>query len=124
MLSVGSRFAPIDRAGRVSHRVAVKRYVLAVALHSQLLQVRWKSLQILLVRQYRDGLRAEEAGVPYAQQANQDRQIAIKRRAAEMFVETVEAVQHRAKMIGADGQHGGKADRRIHGIASADPIPK
>src|SRR5262245_37426090 len=36
----------------------------------------------------------------------------------------MEAVQHGAKVIRPDRNHGRKADRRVHRIASADPIPE
>ena len=36
----------------------------------------------------------------------------------------MEAAEHRAEIIRADGQHRGKADRGIHRIAPADPIPE
>ena len=32
--------------------------------------------------------------------------------------------KHRAKVLRADGQHRGEADRRVHGIAPADPVPE
>src|SRR5262249_3163828 len=69
MLAVGSRLSPIDRARGVSRRRSVERDVLAVAFHRQLLQVRREPLQVLLVRQNRDGLGAEEIRVPNRQQA-------------------------------------------------------
>ena len=100
------------------------RDVLAVALHGQLLQVGRESLQVLLVRQHRDRLGAEEIVVPDAQQAHEHRQVALERRGAEMLVHLVEAVEHGAEILRADGQHGRKADRRIHGVASAHPIPE
>ncbi len=124
VLAVGSRLAPIDGAGRVSDFRAVERDVFAVALHRQLLQIGWKSLQILLVGQHGDGLRAEEIVVPDAEQAHEHRQVALERRGAEMLVHLVEAVQHGSEIIRADGQHRRKADRRIHRVAPADPIPE
>ena len=48
----------------------------------------------------------------------------LEGRGAEMLVHLVEAVQHGAEIIRADGQHGRKADGRIHGVAAADPIPE
>ena len=66
VLAVGARFAPIDGAGIVVHRRPLQRHVLAVALHRQLLQVGREPLQVLLVGQHRDGLRAEEVVVPDA----------------------------------------------------------
>ena len=44
--------------------------MLAVALHGELLQVGGEALEVLLVGQHRDGLRAEEVVVPERQQAH------------------------------------------------------
>ena len=41
-----------------------------------------------------------------------------------MLVHFVKAVQHGAEIIRADGQHRRQADRRIHRVATADPIPE
>src|SRR2546429_3476380 len=48
---------------------------LSVALHRQLLQISRKPLEVLLVRQHRNRLRAEEIGVPDAQKAHEHRQV-------------------------------------------------
>ena len=96
----------------------------AVALHRQLLQIGRESLQVLLVRQHRDGLGAEEIVVPDGQQAHEHRQVALERRGAEVLVHLVEAVQHGAEIVRADGQHRRETDRRIHRVAPADPIPE
>src|SRR5215813_11263109 len=50
VLSVGSGLAPIDRASLIFDRGALESYVLAVALHRQLLQIRREPFQVLLVR--------------------------------------------------------------------------
>ena len=98
--------------------------MLAVTLHGELLEIGGKALQILLVGQHGDGLGAEEVVVPDAKQTHQHRQIALERRGAEMLVHLMEAAQHGAEIVRADGQHRRKADGRIHGIAAADPIPE
>ena len=41
-----------------------------------------------------------------------------------MLVHLVEAVEHRAEVLRSDGQHRREADRRVHGIAPADPVPE
>src|SRR5215471_10904551 len=105
MLTVGSRLAPIDGPGIVVEFFTIESYMFAVALHRQLLQVGRKSLQILLVRQHRDGLSAEEIVVPDGQEAHEHRQIALKRSGAEMFVHLMEAIQHGAEVIRADCNH-------------------
>ena len=98
--------------------------MLAVALHGQLLEIGGESFQVLLVRQYGDRLGAEEIVVPDAQKPHQHRQVALERGGAEVLVHLVKAVEHGAELVRADGQHGGKANRRIHGIAPAHPIPE
>src|SRR6266852_6271753 len=91
MLAIRSRLAPIHGTSRVTDLGAIERDVLAVALHRQLLQVSWKSLQILLVRQYSDGLRAEEIVVPDCEKSHEHRQIARKRGGAEVLIHLVES---------------------------------
>src|SRR5262249_35133758 len=124
MLAVGAWLAPINRSGVVVHRDAVPGHVLAVALHGELLEIRREALEILLIRQHSDGLGAEEIIVPDGEQTHQYRQVALERRGAEMFVDLVEAIQHRAEIAGTDGDHSRETDRRIHRVAPADPIPK
>src|SRR5258705_13556997 len=80
MLAVGSRFAPINGTRIVAGFVPVESNVLAVALHRQLLQISRESLQVLLVGQHRDGLRAEEIVGPKGQEAHAHRQVALKGR--------------------------------------------
>ena len=124
VLAVGARFAPVNRTGLVINFLSVERDVFAVALHRQLLQVGRESFQILLVRQNRDGVRAEKIGVPNRQETHQHRQIFFERRGAEMFVHLVKSLEHCAEVFRPDGEHGRKADGRIHGVTSADPVPK
>src|SRR2546425_1611326 len=83
MLTIGARLAPVDGAGIVADSLAVQGDVFAVALHSQLLQIGGESLQVLLVRQHRDGLGAEEVGIPHRQQAHEHRQVARERSSAK-----------------------------------------
>src|ERR1700722_2460361 len=78
MLTVGSRLAPINRPGRIGHLLPLERDMLSVALHSQLLQICGKALQVLLVRQYGNSLRAEEVVVPDGKKTHQHRQVAIE----------------------------------------------
>ena len=124
VLAVGARLAPVDRAGIVGDFVAIERDVFAVALHRQLLQIGREALQVLLVGQHRNGLGAEEVVVPDRQEPHEHRQVALEGRGAEVLVHLVEAVQHGAEIIRADGQHRREADGRIHGVAPANPIPE
>src|SRR3954449_3555271 len=64
MLAVGAGLAPIDRPGVAPDRRAREGDALAVALHRQLLQMGGKALQVLLVGEDPDRLRAEEVVVP------------------------------------------------------------
>ena len=43
---------------------------------------------------------------------------------AEVLVHLVESVQHGAEVVRPDGDHGGEADRRGHGVAAANPVPE
>ena len=70
VLPVRAGLAPVDRAGLVVDSGPVERDALAVRLHRQLLQVGREALQVLVVRQHGDGLRAEEVAVPDAEQAH------------------------------------------------------
>src|SRR4030095_16855716 len=99
MLSVGSRLSPVDRPGRVIDFAPCQRDVLAVALHRQLLEIRWEALQVLLVRQDGDRLGAEEVRVPNRQQTEEHREIALERRTAEMLVHLMKAVEQRAEIL-------------------------
>src|SRR6516164_7874548 len=90
MLPVSAWLAPIHRSSRIRHRRAVEGDVLAVALHRQLLQVRWKAFQVLLVRQDGDRFRTEEIGIPDAEQPHEHRQVAVEWRGPEMLVHLVE----------------------------------
>ena len=58
------------------------------------------------------------------EQAEQHGQILLERRGAEVLVHLVEAGEHGAEVVGADGEHGGEADGRIHRVAAADPVPE
>ena len=75
VLAVGAGLAPDDRRRScTSTGVAVAIDALAVALHVELLQIGRQPLQVLVVRQHRVRLGAEEVGVPDAEQAEHDRQ--------------------------------------------------
>jgi len=76
MLAVGSWLPPIDRARLRLYGRPIERYVFAVALHRQLLEIGRETLQVRLVGQHRDGLRAEEVVVPDAKKAHEYRQVA------------------------------------------------
>src|SRR6516165_3843644 len=68
MLAVGAGLTPINGAGVIYDAVAVDGDVFAVTLHRQLLEICGKPLQVLLVREYANGLGAEKVVVPDGQQ--------------------------------------------------------
>src|SRR5215469_5198502 len=95
VLSVGTRFAPVDRTGVGGHLLSIESHVLAVALHGQLLEIRGKPLQILLVRKDSNRLGSEEVVVPNREKAHQYRQVLFEGSCAEVLVHLTETVEHR-----------------------------
>src|ERR1700730_12815029 len=67
VLSICTRFTPIDWPGQIVYFGPIECNVLAVTLHRQLLQIGRKTFEVLLVRQNRDRLCTEEISVPYRQ---------------------------------------------------------
>ncbi len=67
MLAVGSRLTPVNRAGIAGDFRSIKGDMLAIALHCQLLEISWESLQVLLVRKDGYGRRAEKVVIPNRQ---------------------------------------------------------
>src|SRR5208337_312232 len=124
MLTVGSRLAPVDGSGLIVYFSSLERDVLAITLHRQLLKIGREPLEILFVRKHSNCLRAKEIVVPDGQEPHQDWQVAIEWCAAEVLVHLVKSVQHGAEIVEADGQHRREADRRIHRIAPANPVPE
>ena len=124
VLAVGAGLAPVDRTGLIVHVLAGHRDMLAVRLHRELLQIGRKPLQVLFIRQDRHRLGVEEVRIPDRQQAQQHRQVLLERRRLEVHVHRVEAGQQLIEVIRADRDHRRKPDRRIHRVASADPVPK
>ncbi|VTR70981.1 conserved hypothetical protein [Desulfosarcina cetonica] len=124
MLAVGAGFAPIDRGGLVADAFAVQGDALAIAFHGQLLEVGRKAVEILVVGQHRHRGRLQEIGVPDGQKPHEYGQVFGKGRPAEMHVHLMKAGQHLPEALGPDGQHGGQADGRVHGVAPAHPVPE
>jgi hypothetical protein len=124
VLAIGLRLSPVDGAGVGLDLRAIERDVLAVALHRQLLQIGREALEVLIVWKDCDRLGAEEVVVPDAQQAHDHWKIVFEWRGAEVPVHLMEAVEHGAEILRADREHRREADRRIHRITPADPIPK
>src|ERR1700716_581495 len=124
VLSIRTRFTPIDRPGRIVYFGPIERNMLAVTLHRQLLQIGRKTFEVLLVRQNRDCLCTEEISVPHRQKAQENRQVALERRGAEVLIHLVKAVEHRLEIFRAEGEYRREANRRVHGITSSNPVPK
>jgi len=64
VLAVGAGLTPVDGTRIGAHRLPVESHLLAVTLHRELLEVGGEALEVLLVGQHRDRLRAEEVVVP------------------------------------------------------------
>src|SRR6516165_219611 len=124
MLAVGAGLTPIDWPGVAGDAVAVERHMLAVTLHRQLLEIGGEALEILLVREYADGLGAKEVVVPNRQQAHQHREIALEWCGTKMLVDLVKTTEHRAEVFRAHRDQRRETDRRIHRVATPDPIPE
>src|ERR1700739_1509770 len=92
VLTVGARLAPKDRARGIVNISSIDRDVLSVALHGQLLQVGWESLEVLIVRQHRNRLSAKKIVVPDAEKPCENRKILLEGRGAEMLIHLVKAV--------------------------------
>src|SRR5215831_6122135 len=97
MLAIGYRLAPVDEAGITRDFASIKCDVFAVALHGQLLEVGWESLQVLLVGKDCYSGCTEEVVIPNSQQPHENGQVALERSRTEMLVHLMKAFQHRAK---------------------------
>ncbi len=124
VLAVGAGLAPVDRSRVEGDMGAIEADRLAVALHGELLEVGGEALEVLLVGQYRDALCAEEVVVPDGKETHEHGQVLLKRRGTEMLVHGMEAGEEVGEVLRSDGDHGRETDRRIHRVASADPIPE
>src|SRR5215510_1098838 len=124
VLAIGARLTPVDGASLVVDRAAIECDVFAIALHGKLLQIRREALQVLLIWQDRYGLGAEEVVVPYTQEPQEHRQVALEGGSAEVLVHLVKTVEHGGEMLRADGQHSRQANGGGHGVAPTDPVPE
>src|SRR5689334_7619782 len=103
VLPVSSRLAPVDRTRVVRYWNAVDRDTFAIALHDQLLQVRWESFQVLFIRQHSRRLSPKKVVVPHSQQRHEHRQVAFERDRAEVLIHLVKAIQERAEVFWTNG---------------------
>src|SRR6266581_3180174 len=111
MLAVGSGLPPDNRPRLVVHPPALQVDALPIALHIELLEVGRQTSKVIVIGQDRHGFSTEEVVIPDANQPQEDRQVALKRSGAEMFIHCVEASEHLAKLLRANSDHQGKADR-------------
>ena len=81
-------------------------------------------MHVLVVRQDRVGLGAPEVRVPDAEHAEDDRQVLLDRRGAEVLVHLEAAGQQLLEVIHADHARDRQADRAPQRVATADPIPE
>src|SRR5215813_7317527 len=86
VLAVCSRLTPVDWAALVRYGESLQRDLLAVALHSQLLEIRGEPLQVLFIRQDCNGLCIEAVVIPDGEQSHQYRQVARERRGTKMLI--------------------------------------
>src|SRR5579884_2972272 len=100
MLAVRTGLSPEDWPGLVAYGRAIERHALAITLHRELLQVGGEAFEILVIREHRDGLRAEEVIVPDDQQPHQHRQIPLEWRSSEMLIHRVEPGKHCSETFG------------------------
>src|SRR5215469_17275373 len=84
VLAVGPRFTPVDGTCVTVDCFPIERDMLPVALHGQLLQIGRKPFQVLFIRQYSNGVCAEEIVVPHRQQAHENREIGLEWSCAEV----------------------------------------
>ena len=124
VLAVGAGLAPDDGAGLVIDFFALLGDVFAVRFHIALLEISGEAGKILVVRQNGLGLGAVEVVVPDAEKSHDDRHILLEGRGAEMLVHFMITREHRFEVLGADGDHKGKADGGAQGIAAAHPVPE
>ena len=123
MLAVSSWLAPTDRGCCLRDLCSNDGNLFSVALHRQMLQICRESLEIVLIRKDRHRLGTEEVVVPDGQQAHEHRHIPFEGSGEKVHVHLMEAIQHGAKILWANGKHDRKAHRRTERIAPTHPVP-
>src|SRR5262245_28415606 len=124
MLAVGTGLAKIDWSRLTGYGRSVERDVLTIALHRQLLEIGRKPLEVLIVGQNGDGLSTKEIIVPDGEQPHERWQVSLEGRRTKMFVHLMKTSEHSPEVFRTNGEHRREPDRGVHGVASADPIPK
>ncbi len=124
VLSIGPRPSPQDRAGGIVDGPTVAVGALAVALHVELLKVIDEPVETLVIGQDGAALGAEMALVPDPEKPQKCRHVACERRALEMAVHGVRAVEQALEIAPAEPEREHEPDRRPQRIAPADPVPE
>ena len=121
VLGVCCRLAEEDGAGGVFDVVPRPSNRFAVRLHGQLLQVGGESVHVLVEGRDEVGLRAEEVGVPHAEEATDDGDILLQGGFFEVFVHGVCAGEELVEVVEADVEGDAEADGAPDAVAAADP---
>jgi len=125
VLAVGAGLAPDDRARRVVRdRLAAARHALAVRLHVALLEVCREAAQVLVIRQDRVRLGAEEVRIPDAEHREDRRHVPLERRGAEVLVHLERPGEQLLERVHPDGARDRQPDRAPQRVAPADPVPE
>ena len=124
VLAVGAGLTPDDGAGFVVDGVAVAVDAFAVGLHVPLLEVGREAVEVLIVGKDRFGFRAEEVGVPDADQGQADGQVILQRSGAKMLVHALHPVEEAGEVVKADRQGDAQADGGGEAVAATDPVPE
>src|SRR5579859_4337981 len=111
MLAIGSRLPPDNWPGLIVHAPALQIDMLSIALHLKLLEVGNKMPEVMIIGQDRLSLGLEEVVVPDADESQEHRQVTLERRRPELLIHGVETREHFAKMVRANSNHKGEADR-------------
>ena len=103
MLGVVARLAPHDRRGDPFNGLTVLGDGLAVALHLELLEVSWKALQPIVVRQHGVRRQIQEADVLDIHETDERGQVGVPGGGPEMLVHFVAAGQEAIEILLPDG---------------------
>ena len=124
MLAVDAGFAPNNRRSFAGHSFTVERYLLAVALHIELLDKFGQAVQVLVVRGDHMAAATVIVDIPHAYHGQEHRQVFFQRCIDKMLVHQMGAVEHFDKVFFAQIKHNRQADGRPQAVAAAHPIPK
>ena len=124
VLAVGARLAPHDRAGVDVDRRARRGRPTCRCSPCRAAGGTPGSGAGAGVRQHRVRLRAEEVGVPDAEQAQQHGQVRARAARCGSARRSRGSRRGTREAVGPDGDHQRQADRRVDRVAAADPVPE